>query len=321
MLKNSKRILSFSLKQISWVTLFASMLGCGKLVKLNDITLALGSNSNGKNPAPPTKTVRADTKIDFLFVEDASHSLDSRRSRLSEIIPQFITQIDPAIDYQIGVMLAHGGSSPHSGRLYAPMGSPLVLSSKLYRPHEVQTLLSNTLNTIQRDVDEAYGEALLYSLSNSLTPEHLKEIRNAGFYRDNAALAIILITDDHDLCYPTQSYNSTGLQNFIPVTTASEMIGYRRYCINPSTGRPSITSSKVFSWLKQFKGSKPLSLAGIVHRDGTKIPKGKVESIGYGVIELVQSDPNGILMEVADSDFRTQLNQLVNTLVSESQDL
>ncbi len=320
MLKNSKCILIFFVNQISCAALFTSMLGCGKLVKLNDITLALGSTANGKNPAQPTKTVGADTKIDFLFIADTSHSLDSRRSRLSKIIPQFIAQIDPAIDYQIGVMLAHGGASPHSGRLYAPLGSPLVLSSKLYHPHEIQTFLSNTLNTIQRDVDEAYGEALLYSLSNSLTPEHLTEIRNAGFYRDDAALAIILITDEHDLCYPTQSYNSTSLQNFTPVTTGSEVIGYRRYCINPSNGKPSITSSKVFSWLKQLKSSKQLSLAGIVHRDGTKIPKGKVESIGYGVIELVQSDPHGILMEVADSDFRTQLNQLVNTLVNESQD-
>src|SRR5690606_32134463 len=76
---------------------------------------------------PEAQTSR---KIDILFVTDTSGSLDDERAAVADGIDAFVEALPAEVDYQIGVMLAHGSTSQYAGKLYHARNQPSVLKSK-----------------------------------------------------------------------------------------------------------------------------------------------------------------------------------------------
>src|SRR4051812_30859593 len=132
-----------SIALVLTISTAAVLANCGKKVDLSGLNntpngpLSPDQNPNGScgpnqrvkwtfiQPSPPDKS-----SIDILLVSDTSTSMDDKRTRLAAAIPTFISKIPAGLDYQVAVMLGHGGSSPYSGKLYSTASSPAVLSSK-----------------------------------------------------------------------------------------------------------------------------------------------------------------------------------------------
>src|SRR5262249_31534760 len=135
----------------------------------------------------------------------------------------FVSKI-PNADYRIGVILAHG-TGPYHGQLYGGPG-PKVLDYREYLrrtgsreaaakaiAEALERKLTNPPNEkfdkkFRGKYDGAGGESLLFSLYTAITDN--KEILSRdGLYslmdRD-AALAVIFMTDEQDVCFDYASY-------------------------------------------------------------------------------------------------------------------
>jgi hypothetical protein len=299
--------------------------GCGKSVNMGEL---FGSVPPPQVTLPPTGAlpcgsgqmaewdfVQPDAVskrvVDLLFVVDTSASMYPKRARIADTIPAFIAQLTPDTDYRIGVMLAHGGASAYSGRLYSAPGVPLVLSSKVLSSTTIQKDLRLTLANVTNDVDEANGEASLYSLMRSFGSDRVAEIQRQGFYRSDAALSVVFVTDENDICYPPQANGYTAFPDYTVNPDGIEAVAFQKYCTFPGQTATNIPGA-AYSQVLSFKGTQPVSFAGITHVDPALVPKGAglEDSIGHGIIELVSRSPSGVLIDISQSSYATGLAQL-----------
>ncbi len=159
-------------------------------------------------------TQQASNKIDVLFVVDNSESMVEEQPRLKAAIPGFLASARSAgMDMQVGVTTTGlravaGGNCPggvrggEAGRLF-----PVDRS----RPRVVTPNAPNADTTLQQNVEvgfchsyEQAFEAMRLALSSPLadvhddprTPEPLDG--NQGFLRDEAALAVVFVSDEDD---------------------------------------------------------------------------------------------------------------------------
>jgi hypothetical protein len=249
--------------------------------------------------------------VDVLFVVDTSASMDPKRARIAERIPDFVRGLAPDTDYRIGVMLAHGGASYDSGRLYSLPGLPRVLDPKALGIDDLQHDLSLILGNVDDDVDEANGEAGMYSLLRSLQPERLAEIRRQGFYRAEAALAVVFVTDENDICFPPELNGYTTFPDYVPSAGGIERVAYERYCRAPGETAAN-EPDRVYARLVALQDTLPLTLGGIIHVDPARVPQGPglEDAIGHGILELTRKSANGVLIDIEDSSFADGLSHL-----------
>ncbi len=249
-------------------------------------------------------------KVDLLFVVDASSSLAKERAQIAASIPSFIAKLNPGTDLRIGVMLGHGGASKHSGRLYSNTGAPAVIDGSALTPAEVQVLLTINLKKVTKDSDQANGETLMYSLLKSLEPARVAEIQAQGFYRPDAALSVVFVTDENDVCYSPVAHGYLHFPDYKPSAGLLEEAAFAKYCKFP-TG-----FAEYHDWvdheLRLFKGDKPVTLGAITHVDPKLVPytESSEDAIGHGIIELVRTATNGVLMDIADSSYDSGLEKL-----------
>jgi hypothetical protein len=304
-----------------------ALTGCGKSVNIgtrnSDVfspTLPPSVSLNKACPAdqirkwiftqPPTSTQQS---VDLLFVLDTSSSLNTRRAQLASSIPAFIGQLDPRTDYRIGTLLAHGGASPYSGMLYQAPGSSQVLNSQTQSAAEIQQQLANTLSKVQADKDEANGEMMMYSLMRSLEPGMFEKNKTAGFFRDDAVLSVVFVSDENDVCYPAQLNGFTQYPDFKTSVLNWEAIAYDRYCKKAGSQAESWPSA-VYSKLIELKGENQVSLAGIIHHNPAQVPTKTEAAIGHGILQLVQQAPQPVFMDITSPDFSAGLAKLGNVV-------
>jgi hypothetical protein len=321
-------------KKLILVTSFVLAIGCGKKVELDDLPNSKGgsdettSKDDSTDPNHPSASScgvdqmlhwsflqpneTVNRSIDLLLVVDSSDSLMNERIRISSTLPSFINQLSLDVDYRIGVMLAHGGSSYYSGKLYSPSGVPKVLNSKTMSVVQVQNYLEKTLRRPLADVDEANGEMMMFSLLKSLESTQVSAIQSQGFYRSNAALAVVFVSDENDICYPPDMYGYKNFPDFVPSYGNTETTAYKKYCINKNN-ELLITPEKTYTKLKELKGTQPLAVGAVTHIDPSQVPpaqNGSEDSIGHGILELVKNSINGILMELAMTDYSDGMRKI-----------
>src|SRR5690606_11712196 len=139
-------------------------------------------------------------KIDLLFVTDTSGSLDEERAGIAEGIDGFVAALPAEVDYQVGVVLGHSSKSSWSGRLYRKDSDPLVLSSSELSLSDIRKHLKRKLTRTAGDWYADGGEENFYSLWRALDDDRLQESRAAGFFREDAALAVVFISDENEIC-------------------------------------------------------------------------------------------------------------------------
>ncbi len=313
---------------VSFVLL--SILGCGKNVELGS---GEGSSPRTANPpgTPPIRVVPADCAsaqevrwrfvqpdpsishaVDLLLVVDTSDSLEAERSRLASTLPTFIQHLPQDADTRIAVMLAHGGASSYSGRLYGATGVPRVLDPSLLSRSTMEADLQKTLAKPPGDKDEANGEAMMYSLMKSLDPSRLAEIQGQGFYRPDAALSVVFVTDENDVCYPPELFGYTTFPDYVPSASGIEARAYRKYCLD-SSGHAKITPADTLARMSGFKSTQLLSWGAILHKDPAKVPAASASSedaIGHGILELLAGARDSISWEIADSSYADGMARL-----------
>lgn len=129
-------------------------------------------------------------KVDILFVIDNSISMDGHQRRLRDHIDKFIIGLNSLIDidYHVGVMTTDASSDRKRGKL---VGNPKVI--KVDTPDRDARLRSN----MRVGDNGSSTEKPFAAMKRGLIPLLLNG-DNAGFIRDDASLAVFIITDTED---------------------------------------------------------------------------------------------------------------------------
>ncbi len=243
---------------------------------------------------PDAEIVR---KIDILFITDTSASLDVERPAIVDGIDAFTKELPSNVDFQVGVMLGHGSKSKWTGKLWQRGSEPLFLSSKAQTIDQIRTHLKYKMQTTATDSYSDGGEEGLYSLSRLFDTDRLTEAKTSGFLRDDAALAVVFIADENDICaiYPAGVTPVKDNDN-------SEVPAFKRDC-------GGITAESVLNKIKAVKKDKPLLVSGIVYNEQSKFtPEGENE-IGYGYLDIIRLN-NGLAIDLAGGRFHQGLSQI-----------
>jgi hypothetical protein len=193
------------------------------------------------------------------------------------------------VDYHVGVMLAHG-TDQYAGALYtAGDSAPPVLDSDSMNLSSIGQEVAYRINNIQRESATSGGEAGMYSVYKSLTT-NLAAMQAQGFYRSDAALAVVFITNEWDICAPGADLPAGTPAETNPV----EISFFNSYC-------GGVTSSSVLAQLRALKGNLPLKVGGILFSNPNNIPSGLENEIGYGPLNIVQeAGADGFIADMAN---------------------
>lgn len=129
--------------------------------------------------------------VDILFVIDNSGSMGDHQANLSKNIDSFIQVIaqNKVLDYHIGVVTSDMDDPRQSGRLWGRSVRFVTPTT----PNMIGVLRSN----LQPGTSGSGVEALFDPIQAALT-KPLVDTVNDGFYRENAHLALVFITDAED---------------------------------------------------------------------------------------------------------------------------
>ncbi len=235
-------------------------------------------------------------KLDLLFVIDTSGSLSDERSAVSAGIDAFVGQLPADVDFRISVMLAHGDTSAYHGRLYSASGRPKVLDSQARTLTQIRSDLRANLTQIRTDAGTDGGEAMLYSLTQGLQGQLLADSQALGFFRADAALAVVLLSDEQDICaeFPEGVTPVPDAQN-------SEVPAKARICAG-------ITPESVHALVKKVKNGMPYLFSSIIYSNPeTYVASGENE-IGYGLLELTRNT-GGVLIDIASGEYSQGLSE------------
>lgn len=263
-----------------------------------------GSTQNGlcyvDQYAPDADSINR--KLDIIVVPDTSGSIREERSKIALGFDKFVNSLPSEVDYRIGVILGHSGNSPKSGKLFQRDDEPLVLDSKAQSIDDILYDLNEKLKSPAGDGYSDGGEMGLYSLQNALQ-NNLDEIREYGVFREDAALAIVFIADEQDICFDYP-------EDITPVRDPQrkEERAHDKYC-RDSDGNLTITPAGVLEKIKEVNGEKPLVLGAVIYNNKNTIPFFGENEIGYGYKELVELS-GGITIDMANGDYGDGLTNL-----------
>jgi hypothetical protein len=138
-----------------------------------------------------TFTVSESTKLDVLFVVDDSGSMAEEQQELAAAFPalfQAITEISS--DYHVGVVSTDNEDPAKSGKLQGYAGGRFIDAST---PNPVAVFQEMATLGTDGSSDEMGRRAVYRALTSPLVDGY-----NAGFYRENALLAVVVLSDEND---------------------------------------------------------------------------------------------------------------------------
>lgn len=173
--------------------------------------------------------------VDVLWVIDNSCSMIEEQQALTDNFSDFMEYfVDSGLDFHVGVVSTDMDSAQHQGRLRPDGSSGLYIDNTFTRDEAIESFRSRAYMGTNGSASEAGLDAAwtaLVELSNSY---------NAGFYRPDAGLSIVVISDEDD-----QSRHPS-LSEFISwmltvkaepaVATFSSIVGPDRGCATADAG-------------------------------------------------------------------------------------
>ncbi|MEQ1565678.1 MAG: hypothetical protein ABMA64_08575 [Myxococcota bacterium] len=128
--------------------------------------------------------------VDALFVIDNSCSMEEEQAALSANFYQFMAYFDGSgLDFHVGVVSTDLDAPSHQGHLQAA-GDVLFIDAHTPEPTEVFAQMA-ALGTTGSGQERGLGAAYL-------ALEVHRDTFNAGFYRDDASIHTVLISDEQD---------------------------------------------------------------------------------------------------------------------------
>lgn len=150
-----------------------------------------------------TETFVADAsegKVDILFVDDNSASMDPEQNKLGQRFPSFVNALI-GLDWQVGITTTDcsTGTWGICGSLLQMTGTMVnVLSSAIAN---YETIFSNTISRpetvdcVNRGACPSGNEEAMKATIGAIDK---RAGSNAGFFRDGAALAVVVLTDEDE---------------------------------------------------------------------------------------------------------------------------
>ncbi len=233
-------------------------------------------------------------KVDILFVMDHSGSMKDDWERVATNIQSLVKELPSETSVRYAVLLADVGS--WKGKLYAPAGYSAVLDNSKYNTSQISTLLFGMFNKGMEVSDSGSGEASFHSLYHAVTTKAVAN-QKLGFFRPDAALSVIFMSDEHEIGFPFPEPQAPGLP---PRCDASFEDGIKRDYYD----KKGINLEVTFNAMKQLKGDMPVkthAFVNITKEDlftrNSKNSKCLYDSLGYGYMEMVEKT-KGVLFSI-----------------------
>ncbi len=234
-------------------------------------------------------------KVDILFVMDHSGSMRDDWERVANNIRHMVKELPADLDIHYSVLL--GSASSHKGKLFAGQGVPVVISNKSNSVNKVASYLQRTFaHGMQVNDSVAYGEAPFLSLYHAVTT-HAQANQKLGFFRPDAALSVIFMSDEHEVGFPFPDPQAPGLP---PRCDAALEDAVKREHYD----KAGINLDLVFNATKALKGDMPILTSSFVNltkddlfRRNSKNAKCLYDTLGYGYFEMV-AKTKGVLFSI-----------------------
>jgi RHS repeat-associated protein len=254
-------------------------------------------------------------KLDILLVPDTSSSIKEERANIARGFHNLLNSLPPDVDYNIGVLLAHGPNSNVVGKLYKKNNEPTVLKSEDLEIEQIKTYLDLKIHKPKEDGASDGGEMGMYALLESLKPENLNLIKSQGLFRSDAALAVVFIADEQDICakFPDGVTPVVDKQNgerkMFVKHCIEEVVRWQDVNIGSSEYTYKITPELVHTKLTEVYGSNRLVVGGVIYNENSILPVGNEDEIGYGYKEIIEL-AGGISIDLATGEYGDGLSKI-----------
>ncbi len=278
--------------------------------------------------------IKESSKIDVLFVIDNSGSMAYEQKNMGERFASFFSKID-MLKWRIGIVTTDAAPSAaelKDGKLIRVSN----LGGRRWLDSELDSRTSAEINfkaTIQRSENGSGNEEGIRAAHRAIERDAANDI-NVGFFRSDAALAVIVISDDDESpndaaekisgYKKSDVYKSWNYSKNLVQTVATRWPG-KAFLINAI-----VVQSGDMACLKTKENDNSNESYGTEYEEGAKLTGGVIGSvcandyseqlgdIGTGVAEAVKSvslecvpidgDGDGVL----DLEIRNSGNQLLN---------
>jgi hypothetical protein len=157
---------------------------------------------DASQPVPGSRELGC-TKMDVLFVIDNSASMQEEQAALAENFPRMVSVLDQlrdgVVDYRVGVTTTSFGTSFFGLSVPAEDGellkSPDMATAWLARGEADLAARFATLATVGT---EGSGDEQPLRAAREAVTSRVSDGKNAAFFRKDALLAIVVITDEDD---------------------------------------------------------------------------------------------------------------------------
>lgn len=238
------------------------------------------------------------SKLDLLFVMDTSASMNDKKEAISNGLVQFVSRLPADSDINLGLLLAHG-ESEWAGKLYRKGAEPAVLRSVELSPVELSEQFFYKLTETPFEAGSS-GEFSLGALKLLLSDREHKEAAIAqGFLREDAALVVVFVSDENDIC---TFADELLYQLCFSCSANSEwqwgQLGGGGFCYD-SQDKAFVQYENYFDEMKNSTPNLSLSMAGIIYTGINPVPIISQTSIGYGIREIVEAS-GGFLIDLGN---------------------
>lgn len=243
------------------------------------------------------QVVTYNNKVDILWIVDNSTSMLKHQQRLSEQVPELVSKLNSLkMDYHMAVVTTSmGGDAPDGGRF---LGLPKFVTSST--PDLVNTLKGRLI------VGEAGSnlERGLESMERSLSTSYLAN-EGRGFFRDDALLVVIALSDEDDFSKASSSAGVTYYTNFLDSIKAPWVDGSRSWVFN-FIGVLSLTS--------QCKTFNDFASVGLSYMGLADVSGGVKESICSSSLSSAVTNIRARIYQIL-TDFRLSAVPVVDSII------
>ena len=272
-------------------------------------------------------------ELDIIFVLDTSASMRDEHQSVAREITKFISELSADVSYRIGIILAHGPRTKANvkvGSLYSEDQKNLVISSaeigktvsKDQVAAKVSEILTARLAKLPIDRSEAQGEAGMLNLYTAFSDSVKRnELKRAGLLGDKAALLVVTVADENDICFDYEE-TSRRLGKEVIGTYATKLDRVREQnafqaqdtCRSVANGQ-RLTAEDVVQAVHQARGSLPVIFTGI-HYLEDQVPErtdefSKDNEAGRGYLDVIEIG-KGIAVDLASENFASALTKIGN---------
>jgi hypothetical protein len=202
---------------------------------LDDVdVVGVANPPNLQTPSKEDQILQVTTpQVDILWVIDNSGSMFEEQQKLKDNFNSFMEYfLDSGLDYHIGAVSTDTDGND-AGKLAQAGGSRYVTPDT---PNPVETFRQMASFGTNGSADERGRRAAFKALNDPLLNGY-----NSGFYRDDASLHIIVISDEHDYSNNDPTINEfvnwmNALKPDPEMATFSGIIGPRGGCVTAEDG-------------------------------------------------------------------------------------